>query len=85
MLRVAARRCHCHVLLQSQLMVERAWTGKELTSPRIRYHSKGRAGRSHYRTSQLTVLLRQMTPDEQSKLVKFQGKRATSMLNPRGY
>ena len=60
-----------HNLPPGALMVSRAWTGKELSSPRVRYHSKGRAGLAHKRTSMLTVRLRAMTPAEAEKLVKF--------------
>jgi ribosomal protein L22 len=60
-----------HDLRQGELVVDRAWTAKELTSPRLRYHSKGRTGRSHYRTSQLTVRVRQMTAEESDRLLKF--------------
>lgn len=45
-------------------MVDRAWTGKHMTSPRLRHHSKGRAGRSHWRTSTINVRVREMTPQE---------------------
>lgn len=77
-------------LSQNELMVERAWTGKNLTSVRMRYHSKGRAGRAHYRTSQLSVRLRQMTPDEAEKLNRFDSRKrptaaSKAALHPRGY
>jgi len=80
-----------HNLSADQLLVERAWTGKGFSSPRVRYHSKGRAGRSHYRTSRVTVFLREMTPAEQEKKARF-GKWAAmtlaerkAKLDPRAY
>jgi ribosomal protein L22 len=77
-----------HNIPPAALMVDRAWTGKEICAPRIRYHSKGRAGRSHYRTSRLTVRLRAMTPAEADKLVKFPrapSPESRASLHPRGY
>ena len=56
-----------HDVSSERLLVDRAWTGKHLTSARIRHHSKGRAGMSHYRTSMLNVRVREMTPDELEK------------------
>lgn len=70
-------------------MVEAAWTGKHLSSPRIRHHSKGRAGRSHKRTSMLSIRLREMTTEEAIKKNKFRKTLPTlesiSSLSPRGY
>lgn len=77
-----------HSLSSDQLMVERAWTGKHMTSMRIRYHSKGRAGRAYWRTSMLTVRLREMTPAEQLKKNRFGAKPSAAVrakLDPHGY
>lgn len=77
-----------HALRPEQMLVERAWTGKHLTSMRIRHHSKGRAGRSHWRTSMLTVRVREMEGDEPARLNKFTRLPAAATrtaLDPRGY
>jgi len=76
-----------HGLGREALMVERAWTGRHLQSPRIRYHSKARAGRSHWRTSMLTVRVREMNAVEAASLNKFATARAEkrAALDPRGY
>ena len=77
-----------HNLRSDDLMVEEAWTGKHLTSPRIRHHNKGRAGRSHYRTSMLTVRLREMSAEEKESLNKFKwlpSAESRAKLDPRGY
>ena len=77
-----------HDIRREDLLVDEAWTGKQLTQGRIRYHSKGRAGRSHMRTSTVTVKLREMTSDERNGRQKFPW-RATELtrakLDPRGY
>jgi ribosomal protein L22 len=79
-----------HGLNTSALLVEAAWTGKHLSAPRIRHHSKGRAGRAAKRTSQLSVRLREMTPDEASKKNKFTRvferlAETRAALDPRAY
>ena len=79
-----------HNLPPAALMVDRAWTGKNIQAPRVRHHSKGRAGMAHYRTSQVTVRVRAMEPAEAEALVKFPahkapGPEARARLDPRGY
>jgi hypothetical protein len=68
-------------------MIEEAWTGKNLTSPRIRYHSKGRMGRAHYRTSMVTVRLREMSDKEERRLNRLRKAAAErkALVDPRGY
>lgn len=77
-----------HDVRREDLLVDAAWTGKQFTQPRIRYHSKGRAGRAHMRTSMFTVKLREMTAEERVARQKFPW-RATdatrAKLDPRGY
>ena len=68
-----------------RLIIERAWTGKHMSSPRLRYHSKGRAGRSHFRTSMLSVRLREMTADEAHAKKNFTSRRAATDLDSRAY
>lgn len=77
-----------HGLSQDALLVESAWTGKHMSSVRIRHHSKGRAGRAAYRLSMVSVKLREMAESEAAKLNKFKTPvTAASMakLSPRGY
>lgn len=68
-------------------MIEAAWTGKNMTVPRMRHHSKGRAGRSHYRTSMVSIRLREMDAKEEKRLNKFKAMAAARKLglDPRGY
>jgi ribosomal protein L22 len=73
--RAAAQASALHVLPRDALMVEAAWTGKHVTAPRQRHASKGRTGRSHYRTSRVSVRLREMGGAEAAVLNKA---RATS-------
>jgi ribosomal protein L22 len=68
--------------------VLQAWTGKHTESPRIRYHSKGRAGRGTKRTSKLWVKVKAMTPVEATKLNRWTvAPSAATMaaLDPRAY
>jgi hypothetical protein len=79
-----------HDVKQDDLMVTAAWTGKELSAPRVRYHGRGRVGMMHYRTSKLTVMLREMTPAEREERAKFARWQAPTpelraSLDPRGY
>lgn len=68
--------------------VVQAWTGKHTSSPRIRYHSKGRAGRASKRTSKLWVKVRAMSPAEADKLNRFKlapSAASIAALSPRAY
>jgi ribosomal protein L22 len=93
--RAVARACKqvelFHGLPRGDLMVEAAWTGKHTSSPRIRHHSKMRAGRAHKRTSQVTLRVRAMSPAEAAKRNRFpsagaaEAASARAALSPRGY
>jgi len=78
-----------HDIPSDLLIVDRAWTCKHLVSGRIRNHNKGRAGRSHYRTSTLNVSVREMTPEEAEKKKRFKSRVNTpeqiAALHPRAY
>ena len=77
-----------HNVRPEELLVDSAWTGKQITQARIRYHSKGRAGRSHLRTSMVTVKLREMTAEERTARQKFPWRPTSetrARLDPRGY
>ena len=78
-----------HAISSDRLMVDRAWTGMHMSSPRLRYHSKGRAGRSHYRTSMLSVRLREMTDAEAAAKRRFvqaaPDAARKAKLDPRAY
>lgn len=72
----------------TQLTVEKVWTGKQLSSPRVRHHSKGRAGMAHYRTSMVTVQLREAGEGAAGgRASKFRPPTAASRaaLDPRAY
>jgi hypothetical protein len=71
-------------------MIERAVTGKEIQSPRLRYHNKGRAGKAYLRTARLYLKVRPMTAEEQGTLQRFSAKNwptsdSKARLNPRAY
>lgn len=68
-------------------MVEQAWTGKHRTTPRIRHHSKGRAGIAHKRTSMFSVLLREMNPEEAKTLHTYKAKalQKKEIVDPHSY
>ncbi len=93
--RAVARACKqvelFHGLPRGDLMVEAAWTGKHTSSPRIRHHSKMRAGRAHKRTSQVTLRVRAMSGAEAAAKNRFpapggaSAKAAKAALSPRGY
>jgi ribosomal protein L22 len=88
LIRASREAAAYHGLPKSRLMVEAAWTGKHQSSPRIRHHSKMRAGRSHKRTSQLSVRVREMTDAEAAKKNKFKQlptPESIARLSPRGY
>ena len=88
LIRASREAAAYHGLPKSRLMVEAAWTGKHQSSPRIRHHSKMRAGRSHKRTSQLSVRVREMTDAEAAKKNKFKQMptpESIARLSPRGY
>jgi len=71
---------------RDDLVVQEAFVGKNATYPRIRYHSKGRAGQSHLRYSQLTVHLRKKTAEEAERMAKKWATRDPSIpANPRHY
>ena len=77
-----------HALPPEKLMVERAWTGNGLRAPRIVYHARGKSGRAHYRTTSLSVRLREMSPQEEEALVKFKTRptaESRARLDARAY
>jgi ribosomal protein L22 len=62
----------------SAFKIEQAWTGKHTASPRIRHHSKGRAGRAYKRTSKVWVKVRVMSEEESKKMNRFKGTQPTA-------
>lgn len=78
-----------HDVPSDRLIIERAWTGKVMSMPRLRHHSKGRAGFAHKRVSRLDIRVREMTPEEYSAKRRFVRTVNTpekiAGLDPRGY
>jgi len=71
---------------RDDLCIEEAFVGKNAQYPRIRYHSRGRAGTAHLRYSQMTVHVRPMTPEERSAKSKNWAEYDSSRAaNPRQY
>jgi large subunit ribosomal protein L22 len=60
-----------HGLTHDQLLIDEVLIGEGLKAPRARYHSRGRMGRAAFRTSHVTIKLREMTEEERGKLNKF--------------
>lgn len=86
----AARNADFHHDIPSdRLIIDRAWTGKVMSSPRLRHHSKGRAGMSHKRVSRLDITVREMTPEEYASKRRFvrtgNSPQRIAGLDPRGY
>lgn len=68
--------------------VEQAWTGKHTASQRIRFHSKGRAGRASKRTSKVWVRVAAMSAAEAAKKNRFTAMptpESIAALDPRAY
>lgn len=63
-----------HGWSRDELCIEEAFVGKNAQYPRVRYHSRGRAGTAHLRYSQLTVHVRKMTEEEMAVAEKKQQK-----------
>jgi ribosomal protein L22 len=87
-LKYAVRRAELlHQIPQDKLVVETAWTGKNMSSPRVRHHAKGRAGTAHWRSSEVSVQVREMDTHEEAKALREaarqEARRVT--LSPRGY
>ena len=90
-LRRAAQRAELyHALPTERLMVEAAWTGRHTSSPRIRRKNRGRSGRSHKRTSQVFLRVREMSEEEATEKNRFTPASlptaaSRAKLSPRGY
>lgn len=68
--------------------VAAAWTGKHTAMPRVRHHSKGRAGRASKRTSKVWVRVAAMAPAEAARLNRYtvaNTPASIARLDPRGY
>ncbi|CAA7404134.1 unnamed protein product [Spirodela intermedia] len=66
-----ANAAHNHGLDPERLIVAEAFVGKGVFLKRVSYHSKGRSGimvRPHCR---LTVVVRELTPEEEAKIAKL--------------
>jgi ribosomal protein L22 len=63
-----------------RLVVEQAWTGKAMVSPRLRIHARAKTGKMHRRWGKLWVLMRYISPDDDQQLLQ----RMTAALEKHG-
>lgn len=66
-----ANATHNHDLDADRLLVAEAFTGKGFYKKRVSYHSKGRCGIKVRPECRLTVVLREITPEEEAKIAKL--------------
>lgn len=66
-----ANATHNHALDADRLLVAEAFTGKGFYKKRVSYHSKGRCGIKVRPECRLTVVLREITPEEEAKIAKL--------------
>ncbi|KAL5722348.1 hypothetical protein ACHQM5_005882 [Ranunculus cassubicifolius] len=66
-----ANATHNHGLDADRLLVAEAFVGKGTFLKRVSYHSKGRHGIKERPECRLTVVLREITPEEEAKIAKL--------------
>jgi len=66
-----ANASHNHGLDPDRLIVDEAFVGKGLYLKRISYHAKGRSGVMVRPKCRLTVIVREITPEEEAKIAKL--------------
>ncbi|KAJ3698512.1 hypothetical protein LUZ61_002217 [Rhynchospora tenuis] len=66
-----ANASHNHGLDPDRLIVDEAFVGKGLYLKRLSYHSKGRSGIMVRPYCRLTVVVREITPEEEAKIAKL--------------
>ncbi|VFQ88888.1 unnamed protein product [Cuscuta campestris] len=66
-----ANATHNHGLDPARLLVAEAFVGKGLYLKRVSYHAKGRSGVMERPRCRLTVVVREITPDEEAEIAKL--------------
>jgi len=66
-----ANASHNHGFDPDRLIVEEAFVGKGMYLKRISYHAKGRSGIMERPHCRLTVILREITEEEEAKIAKI--------------
>ncbi|CAN0878087.1 50S ribosomal protein L22 [Linum grandiflorum] len=66
-----ANATHNHGLDRDRLLVAEAFLGKGLYKKRVSYHSKGRHGIKMRPECRLTVVVREITPEEEAEIAKI--------------
>ncbi|XP_068657824.1 uncharacterized protein [Aristolochia californica] len=66
-----ANATHNHGLDPDRLLVAEAYVGKGFCKKRISYHSKGRSGIKVRPECRLTVVVREITPEEEAEIAKL--------------
>ncbi|KAI5679667.1 hypothetical protein M9H77_00894 [Catharanthus roseus] len=66
-----ANAIHNHGYDGDRLLVAEAFVGKGYYKKRVAYHAKGRAGMKVRPESRLTVVVREITPDEDAEIAKL--------------
>lgn len=66
-----ANATHNHGLDPDRLLVAEAFVGKGFFKKRVSYHAKGKCGIKVRPECRLTVVVREMTPEEEAKLAKL--------------
>ncbi|PKA56101.1 50S ribosomal protein L22, chloroplastic [Apostasia shenzhenica] len=66
-----ANAAHNHGLDPDRLIVDEAFVGKGVYLKRISYHAKGRSGIMVRPKCRLTVVVREITPEEEAKIAKL--------------
>ncbi|KAI3835367.1 hypothetical protein MKW98_020483 [Papaver atlanticum] len=66
-----ANATHNHGLDKDRLLVAEAFVGKGLFKKRVSYHAKGRSGMKVRAECRLTVVVREMTPEEEAEIARL--------------
>lgn len=66
-----ANATHNHGLDADRLLVAEAFVGKGFFKKRVSYHSKGRSGIKMRPECRLTVVVREMTPEEEAEIARL--------------
>ncbi|KAI3930430.1 hypothetical protein MKW92_014138 [Papaver armeniacum] len=66
-----ANATHNHGLDKDRLLVAEAFVGKGLFKKRVSYHAKGRSGVKVRAECRLTVVVREMTPEEEAEIARL--------------
>ncbi|KAL1221914.1 Large ribosomal subunit protein uL22c [Cardamine amara subsp. amara] len=66
-----ANASHNHGLDPDRLLVAEAFVGKGLFKKRISYHGKGKCGLMERPECRLTVIVREMTPEEEAEIARL--------------